>query len=95
MHNGPQTDDVRLRLPYWKAFGPIVEVTFPAGASKLDVVHGLKQTPTGYHIVWADGPVYAEPGVAWTKELAYLRATNANTHARLIFLTLKGDRSEA
>lgn len=92
--NQPATDSVRARLPYWEAFGPIVEVTFPAAATKRDVLHGLGATPSAYHIVWADGPVYAEPGVLWTKEIAYLRASNANTHARIIFLTLKGDPRE-
>jgi hypothetical protein len=90
----PEIDPVRVRLPYWDAYGPIVEVTFVAGASKLDVVHGLSQIPTAFHVLWADGPVYAEPGVRWTKEIAYLRATNANTHARVIFFTCRGDARE-
>lgn len=86
--------DVRLRLPFWDALGPVVEVTFPAAASKRDVAHGLQQIPTGFLVVWSDGPVYAEPGLQWTKELAWLRAPNANTHARIIFLTLRGYRND-
>lgn len=93
-NRNPFTEENRLRLPYWQAYGPVVEVAFPAAATKRDVVHGLSQTPTGFHVVWADGPVYAEPGVMWGKELAYLRASNANTHARIIFFTCRGDRAE-
>ncbi len=85
-----------LRRPYWNAFGPVVDVTFRAAATDRDVVHGLQQRPTGFHVVYADGPVYARPGAEWaTKELAWLRASNANTHARVIFFTLIGDRDEA
>lgn len=80
--------------PYWETFGPIVEVDFPAAATARDVVHGLQQIPTGFHVIWSDGPVYAEPGRLWTKALAWLRAANANTHARVIFFTVREDPHE-
>lgn len=84
------------RRPYWNRYGPVVDVTFPAAGTDRDIVHGLGQTPSGYHVVYADGPVYARPGPEWaTKELAWLRAPNANTHARVIFFTLIGDASNA
>lgn len=88
----PITAVQRLRsevLPYWGVYGPVVSVTFPAANTKRDVVHGLEQVPDGYHIVWADGVVHAEPGVLWTKNLAYLRATAVNVHAKIVFFTLR------
>jgi hypothetical protein len=91
----PELDTVRTRLPYWTTYGPVIDVTFVAAASKLDIAHRLGTKPTGYHLVFADGPVYAEPGAIWTKEIAYMRAANANTHARIVFLTLTGDSREA
>lgn len=84
----------RLLRPYVRAYGPVVDVTFPAAASARDVVHQLGATPTGFHVVWADGPVYAEPGVPWDRTLAWLRASNVNTHARVVFFTCLGDADE-
>jgi len=86
--------DQRVRLPFHYALGPLVTVTFAAAGSKLDIAHGLGQVPTGRLIHRADGPIYDEPGVVWTKEIAYMRATNANTHAVLQFYTVRGDANE-
>jgi hypothetical protein len=90
----PELDTVRTRLPYWTNYGPVIDVTFPVANVKRDIAHRLGHKPSGYHLVFADGPVYAEPGAIWTRDLAYLRATNANTHARIVFLTLQGDPRE-
>lgn len=80
--------------PYWGRYGPIVDVTFSTAATVRDVQHGLEQVPDGYHVVWADGIVHAEPGVLWTKTLAFLQASTANVHAKLVFFTLKETRNE-
>jgi len=88
----------RLRdeaLPYWAVYGPPVEVTFELANTKADIVHGLGDVPDGYHVVWADGLVHAEPGVQWTKDLAYLRATAVYVHATVIFFTLREVRHDA
>lgn len=88
----------RLRadsLPYWDQFSAPVTDTFPAANTRRDIAHGLGQVPHGYHVVRADGVVHAEPGVLWTKDLAYLRATAANVHATFIFYTLREVRNEA
>lgn len=81
-------------MPYWDQYSAPVDVTFPAANTIRDIVHGLGQIPSGYHVVWADGVVYAEPGKLWTKELAYLRATAVNVHAKVVFFTLREVRNE-
>lgn len=80
--------------PYWGEFGPVVDITFPLANQSLDVQHGLGQTPDGFHVVWADGGVYAEPGAIWNKTFAYLRATLLNTTAKVIFYTLRETANE-
>lgn len=80
--------------PYWGEYSTPVDVTFPVANTIRDIVHGLSQIPHGYHVVWADGIVHAEPGKLWTKELAYLRATAVNVHAKIVFFTLREVRSE-
>jgi hypothetical protein len=83
--------DVR---PYWRTYGPPIDVTFPAANMKRDIEHRLGTTPTGYQILDADGLLYREPGSIWTHDLAWMRATTANVHARIIFFTLLGDADE-
>jgi hypothetical protein len=80
--------------PYFGTFSVPVEVVFPAANTVRDIAHGLKEVPKGYHIVWADGLVHAEPGRLWTKDLAYMRATAVNVHATIVFFTLREVRGE-
>jgi len=82
-------------LPFWGAYGPVVEVTFPVASTRRDIAHGLSQVPDGYFIVWADGTLFAEPGVLWTKDLAYMRSGADNVHARIIFYTVREAYREA
>lgn len=82
-------------LSYWGAFSRPIDVMFPAANTIRDIAHELGQVPGGYHVVRADGVVYAEPGKLWTKDLAYLRATAANVHATIVFFTLREVRNEA
>ena len=89
-------ESVRADLaPYWGAFTVPISVVFAAANTKQDVAHGLGQVPDGYHLVRADGVVHAEPGVQWTKDLAYMRATAVNVRATIIFFTLRETPNEA
>ncbi len=67
--------------------GPVLEVTFPSMAFRVDVAHGLGQVPTGYHIVLqAGGLVQAVDVDQWTDTVAYLQATADYTRARVFFV---------
>lgn len=72
-----------------------LRVTFPAANTVRDIAHGLDGIPDGYVLEWADGVVYAEPGVQWTRDLAYLRATAANVHAIVTFYIASEDALDA
>ena len=85
-------------LPYWDAYGPTVpprgeQLLITVADVAVAIAHGLNEIPEGMHVVWADGAVYAAPGVQWTKELAYVQAPRVNTRARFVFFTLRGERS--
>lgn len=89
----------RLRnesLPWWHAYGPVVpprrqEFFLEFADTPVAIEHGLQAVPDGMLIVKADGPIYAAPGVPWTKELAFLQASRAHTRGRFIFYTTRGD----
>lgn len=85
-------------LPFWDAYGPVVpprgvELFFTVADVSVAIPHELGEIPEGMLLVKADGPVYAAPGVPWTKELAFVQASRANTHARFIFYTCRGNQS--
>lgn len=82
-------------LPFWRAYGPIVDVTFPVANTDRDVAHGLRERPSGFLVLYADTAIYARPGPEWaTKELAWLRSPVDNAHARVLFFTFRGDANE-
>lgn len=69
--------------------GPLLRITIPAAGVDFDVAHGLQATPNAYVVEYADGPVYARPGAWATRDVAYLRAANANTHALVRFRVIQ------
>jgi hypothetical protein len=85
-------------LPYWDAYGPVVpprgeELVLSVADVAVAVFHELGEIPEGMHVVRADGPIYAAPGVQWTKELAFVQTSRANTRARFIFFTCRGNQA--
>jgi len=91
-------------LPYWDAYGPVVplrgeDLVITVADQAVAIPHGLGEIPDGMHVVKADGPLFAAPGVAWTKELAWVQTGSLSflpgqtvVRARLIFFTCRGDR---
>lgn len=69
------------------AYGPVLEVFFPASATARDVQHGLGATPTGVLILLESGGAVRGMNVTdWTPDLAFLEADTANTRARVVFI---------
>lgn len=75
----------------------VLRVTLPTAGGVVAIQHGLGVTPTGFLVIWADGPVYAASAVTspWTDVLAFLRAPNANTHALVVFYSLNEEVVDA
>lgn len=78
---------VRNALGHVKAEGPLLEVTFPSAAYRLDVAHGLGVVPTGYKVLFLQGGNIKAVDVAqWTDQVAYLESDADLTRARLYFV---------
>jgi hypothetical protein len=75
--------------PFWSVIGRPLSLVFPAMGARRDVVHGLGTKPDGFLVVYADADIIAEPGVLWTRDLAFLQAGADNAHAIVIFYTLR------
>jgi hypothetical protein len=95
---GPSDPTTAAVLPYWDAYGPVVppredELVFSVIDTPVAIAHELGEIPEGMHVVKADGPVYAAPGLAWTKDLAFVQSSRLYTRARFIFFTCRGNRS--
>lgn len=73
----------------WDRMTPPLRITLAVSGSTRDVAHGLGAIPDGMLVVWADAPIFAVPGVPWTRDLAFLRASSNNVHAIVCFYTLK------
>lgn len=81
--------------PPWSAHGAMLTVTFPAANTRRDVAHGLGVIPSGFIVIWANGPIYASPGQLMDNQLAYLQSSVAGTTAKIMFVLMKGDTTNA
>lgn len=69
------------------AYGPVLEIAFPASGTRRDVQHGLGAIPTGFiTIATQGGNVQAYDLVNWTTSLAFLVADAANMRVRGFFI---------
>lgn len=68
--------------------GRPIELLFPAATTRRDVAHGLGQIPTGYHVLLSTSPIVADAPADWTRDVAGLQASAANTRAIVVFFTL-------
>lgn len=66
-----------------------VSVRFVAANMQTEVRHLLGEVPDGVVTIYCGGHVQPEPGVQWTKELAYVRCDTANALATLLFVVLR------
>jgi hypothetical protein len=68
-------------------FGRVLEIAFPASATRRDVQHGLGVIPTGFVVIATQGGNVQSFDLAnWTAELAFLSADAANTRVRGYFV---------
>lgn len=87
---------LRSEMPaIWARLSRPLRITLPVAGATRDVVHGLGETPEGFVVVWTDAPIYAVPGLAWTRDLAYLTSAANNVHAIVLFYTLKEAPADA
>lgn len=66
-----------------------VSLTFLAANVQTEVRHLLGEIPDGMLVIYCGGLVQAEPGVPWTKDVAYLRCNTANAAAIILFVALR------
>lgn len=81
--------------PWWGSYSRPLRVLFPNMNASREIVHGLSAIPDGFAIVYADADIVAEPGVPWTRDLAFLRGGAMNARAVVIFYTLREDITDA
>ena len=73
--------------------GPVLEIAFPAAATRRDVQHGLGTIPTGFVVLATQGGNVQSFDLAnWTSELAFLSADAANTRVRGYFVVTEEPR---
>lgn len=77
-----------IGLPF-RFVGTPVQVAFPTANARTEVLHQCGEVPHGVLAIFATGAITAEPGEAWTKDLAFLRCTMADPNAVLCFVVLK------
>ncbi len=77
------------QLSPFAAVGRPVSVTFVAANTRREVAHQLGEVPDGYLVIEADCTISREPGEQWTKDLAFVRGSAANTRATLVFFVLR------
>ena len=75
--------EVRL----YGAEGPWIWVQFPAADTAVDVRHELEAVPDGWVTLWTDTVVIATPGLAWTRDLAFLQSPIADRRCLVKFVT--------
>lgn len=69
------------------AYGPVLEIAFPAASTRRDVQHGMGVVPTGFlSFCPQGGNVQCFDVASWTTELAFLIAITANTRVRGCFI---------
>lgn len=72
-------DELWRSVPY-RFVGRPIAISFIATGVKQETAHRCSDVPDGFAIVRANGAVVTEePGVTWTKDLAFLRSTVATT----------------
>jgi len=72
------------------AYSRCFEVSFPNNTDTIDVAHGLGAVPDGMlKLVEVGGTVEAVTPHLWSTTVAYLKASAANTRARVVFITLR------
>lgn len=82
--------EFRRATPF-RFVGRPVQLTFAAAATKTEVLHGCAEIPDGFLPLRSNGAAVSdEPGLAWTKDLAYLRSTVA-TQIIGVFYKLRED----
>lgn len=69
----------------WRYLGRPVLVQFPLANTTYEITHGLAETPDGFQLFDGDCVVTRAPGRQFTKDLAYVRSTVANSFAVLAF----------
>lgn len=83
-------EELRRATPF-RFVGRPVQLTFAATGTQTEVLHGCAEIPDGFLPLRANGAVVSEQaGVAWTKDLAYLRSTVA-TQVVGVFFKLRED----
>lgn len=70
--------------------GRPVRMPFGQAATRTEVLHLLAEIPDGFLMLDTDAgaTIIREPGVQWTKDLAYLRASVVG-NVTLVFFTLR------
>lgn len=79
----------------WAQYSAPIDVHFPGASTARGVAHGLGTVPDGYLVLFSlGGEVHAANPITWTDQLAFLIASDANTVARVIFVTTREEPSD-